>query len=89
MTKRDALQLGLNIVGVLFPQIGHIESVAKAVPGLKGKAKEDAAIALTLDGLSLIETIVDKDVLKDEEVAKAVRGVIQAVVALQNVLVKA
>lgn len=88
MDKKKALQIGLNIAGFLLPQVSQIEAIAKAIPALKGKDKEDAAIKLMLESLDLFEDLVAKDVLQDEEVEKAVRGVIQSVVALQNILVK-
>ena len=88
MNKKDALAIGLHIAGLVFPQVGTIEAIAKSIPGLKGQSKEDAAIHLTMESVTLFEDLISKDVVNDPEVEKAIRGVIQAVVALQNVLVK-
>lgn len=88
MTKQDALRAGLSVAGALFPQIGRVEALAKALPDLKGAGKENAAIALLLEAVSMGESLLSRDVVNDQEVERAIRGVIQAVVALQHVLVK-
>ena len=87
MTKQDGLRLVLSIAGTLFPQIGRVEALAKSMPDLKGAAKENAAIALMLEAVSMGESLLSKDVVNNQEVERAVRGLIQAVIALQNILV--
>ena len=82
------LPIGLQIAAAAIPGVGAIEAVAQAIPGLHGKAKQDAVIDLVKNALLAAESITDKDLLSDPDVEAATRGVIDAVVALNN-LVKA
>lgn len=85
---KKALQLGLDIAGAIFPNIAHIEELAKAVPVLKGKAKEDAVIELLKNSSWFIEDVTDKEILNEEDVEAAIRDVIKAVISLQNLIKK-
>ena len=76
----------LDIVGQLIPAVGAVESIAKTLPGLKGSAKQDAAIELVKDSLAAAETITGRDLLNDAEVEAATRDVVDAVVRLHNIV---
>lgn len=84
VTWGSAVKVGLQVAGALVPQIGVIESIAKAVPGLKGSAKEDAALSLAKD--VLVAAGNAEQLVNDPEVEAAMRSFIQAYVALQNVV---
>jgi hypothetical protein len=82
------VQLGFGVAGAIFPQIALIEQIASAIPGLHGKAKQDAVVALVKKSVEAWEQTIGRDVVNDPEVEKATRGVIDAVVALQNLVVR-
>jgi len=74
-------------IGVkLFPLIvGAIQWVEQFARG-KGRDKQDAVIELVKTGLSISELVIAKDLLNDDDVVQAARKVIDAYVALQNVI---
>lgn len=83
---KNLANIGLMIAGATIPGVAAVEQVAKAIPGLKGKQKQDAVFALVQSSLVAAEGISGKDLLDDADVAAATRGVIDATVALQNII---
>jgi hypothetical protein len=79
------LKLFGNIVSLIPAIISAVQAVESFSKG-KGKQKQDEAVSLVGAFLALAEGAVGKDILNDEEVAKAVRVTIDAVVALENVI---
>ena len=79
--------MGWLAVGMrMFPFIvSAIEWVEKFVTH-KGKYKQDAAIYMVKSILGIAEAGADRDLLNDDDVEEATRKVIDAVVALQNVI---
>ena len=78
----------LNVSLKLLP---FILSCVQAVEGFlkgpkRGVEKENAAVAMTHAILQPIEAGVDKDLLNDEDVHRAVRACMQAFVALENIV---
>ena len=67
--------------------IGAVQSIEQVARGTKGKAKQDAAVGLVRTLLPAIEDFVGKDLLNDPKVEQAIRGVMDAIVALQNVVI--
>lgn len=78
----------LNIVGVFVPAVGAATAIVEQLPGLKGKQKQDAAIELVKQTLAGAEQVTDKDLLDDADLEQAARGVVDAVVAFQNMVKK-
>lgn len=71
----------------LFPVIiAAVTAVERMVTAKKGKEKQDEAIAMIGDLVPLIEGSIGRDVVNEAEVQSAIRKVIDAVVALQNVV---
>ena len=78
----------LNVSLKLLP---FILSCVQAVEGFlkgpqRGVEKENAAVAMTHAILQTIEAGVDKDLLNDVDVNRAVRACMQAFVALENLV---
>lgn len=80
------LKVGSAVAGAIFPGISVVEQIASSIPALKGQAKQDAVIELVKATLETAESNAARDLLDDAEVEKAARGVIDAYVALQNIL---
>lgn len=78
--------IGFQVAKIIVPAVGTVEDIAKELPGLKGKAKQDAVMALVGAALAAAEDATNKDLLKDADVQSATRGVIDAVVALENII---
>lgn len=78
--------IGLQIAGAIIPGVAAIEQIARAIPGMHGVQKQDALIALVKNALLAAEGISRKDLLDDTEVEAATRRVIDAVVALDNLV---
>lgn len=72
----------LRIVPLVVTAIGAVERVVSA----KGKAKQDAAVALVTDLAPLVETTIPQVVINVPQVQDALREVIDAIVALNNVV---
>lgn len=65
-----------------------IEQIAESIPGLKGKSKQDAVVELVKAALKSAEDATARNLANDAEVEAATRSVIDAVVALNNLLDK-
>lgn len=79
------------IVETMVPEIAAAEDVVHEVIDLKsksGEAKQAAVLEAVKKSVAVAEGLSNKDLLNDPEVEKATKGAIDAVVALQNVLVK-
>ena len=72
----------------LVPMIGEVISIIEALKSLKGQQKQDAAVDLVKAILATSEEAFGKDLLNDTEIEAATRQVIDAVVALQNIIAK-
>jgi hypothetical protein len=84
-----------KLAGILVKIITAIPAAVRAVDvlagragNLKGQQKQDAAVAVVLDAVTATEAIVGRDLVRDDEVDKALRAAIDAIVALQNVVIK-
>ncbi len=78
--------IGLAVAAATIPGVAAIEQIAQAIPGLKGPAKQQAVIDLVKNALVAAEGETDRDLLNDADVEAATRAVIDAVVALDNVI---
>jgi|TARA_R110000824_G_scaffold140651_5_gene306791 hypothetical protein len=76
------LTIGLKLFPYIMTAIESIERCVKA----RSEDKENAAVAVVHSILQTVETGVDKDLLNDEDVNRATRDVMRAVVSLQNVI---
>lgn len=79
------------IVEAMVPQIAVAEEVVNEVKDLKkktGAEKQAAVLSAVMKSITVAEGLSNKDLLNDPIVQRATGDVIDAVVALQNVLVK-
>ena len=76
------ITLGMKLLPYIVEAVSWVEKFVKA----KGKYKQDAAVYMVKATLGLVETGSGRDLLDDEDVEKATRKVIDAVVALQNMI---
>ena len=78
----------INIGIKLLPYIlTCVRAVEHLLTGSKrGEEKENAAVGMVHSLLQTIEAGVDKDLLNDEDVNRAVRACMQAFVALENIV---
>lgn len=74
--------IGLKLLPFIVEAITWVERFIMK----KGVEKQDAAVKMTLSMLGIAEEAMDKDIMDDGDVEKATRRVIDAVVALQNLL---
>src|SRR5262245_9295262 len=81
-----ALRIGLLALNTIVPGVSQIETSARAIPGFKGKQKQDAVAELVRQALATSEGMAGRDLVDDADVDKATRGVIDAVVALHNII---
>lgn len=85
---KSALKIAIGIAGAAIPAVSQVEHGIEVLKSAKGKAKQDAALELVKSSLEIAEQAAEKDLLNDPEVETATRSVMDAIVALQNVLVK-
>ena len=80
--------MGFLTIGLkLLPFVMHaVESVEKFVRGRRSPEKEDLAVTMVDSVLKTVEVGTDRDLLDDDAVNAAVRDVMRAVVALENVI---
>jgi hypothetical protein len=76
------VSIGLKLLPFIVEAINWVEKFIMK----KGVEKQDAAVKMTLSMLGIAEEAMDKDILNDADVEKSARRVIDAVVALQNLL---
>ena len=76
------LQSTLKILPFVVEAVQWVERFIRR----KGKAKQDAALQMILSMLNIAESATEADLLSDSKVEIAARKVIDAVVALQNVI---
>ena len=76
------VSIGLKLLPFIVEAINWVEKFIMK----KGVEKQDAAVRMTLSMLGIAEEAMDKDIMNDSDVEKATRNVIDAVVALQNLL---
>lgn len=72
----------LSVIPIILEAITVVELVKVGT----GQQKQDACVRLIKLILTASETAVDKDLLDDAEVEAATRKVIDAIVALQNLI---
>ncbi len=75
--------IGLKLAPLI---IGCVQAIERLVKGAHGKDKQDAAVDMIGTVLAATEGLAGKDLLEDAAVQAATRKVIDAVVALQNVI---
>ena len=76
----------INIGMKLLPYIVEAVKWVEQFITTKGKYKQDAAVYMVKSILGVAEVGTDRDLLDDDDVEKATRDVIDAVVSLQNVI---
>jgi hypothetical protein len=76
------LSIGMKLLPYIVEAVKWVEKFVST----KGKYKQDAAVYMVKSILGVAEVGTDRDLLDDEAVEKATREVIDAVVALQNVV---
>jgi len=76
------LAIGMKILPLVVEAIQWVEKFVTS----KGQYKQDAAVYMVKSFLGVAERGSNKDLLDDEAVEIATRKVIDAVVALQNVI---
>lgn len=76
------IAIGLKMLPFIVEAVNWVERFILK----KGVEKQDAAVKMTLSMLVIAEEVMNKDILNDKDVEEATRRVIDAVVALQNLL---
>jgi hypothetical protein len=74
--------IGFKLVPLI---LGAIHAVEKFIKGIKGTEKQDAALAFATDVLAFAEGATGKDLLDDARMQEALRALIDAYVAVQNI----
>jgi predicted nucleic acid-binding Zn-ribbon protein len=79
-------------VGIGFRMFQYVVEAIKAIEAMvtsaKGEAKEQAAVGAVHSVLKAVEAGADRDLLNDDDVNRATRAVMKAVVELQNVIAR-
>lgn len=82
----DVFKVGITVLNAVIPGVSVVETIARQIPALKGKQKQDAVVELVKQSLATAENFAAKDLADDADVEQATRGVIDAVVALNNLI---
>ncbi|MGB2711176.1 MAG: hypothetical protein WBC33_06630 [Conexibacter sp.] len=77
-----------RVVVVVRYILHAVDAVELLAGARRGREKQDAAVDVTRAMLAAAEAGADRDLLDDADVEQATRGLVDAVVALQNVLAK-
>ena len=78
------LNIGIKVLPYIVEAVQWVEKFITT----RGKPKQDAAVEMIKKMLGLAEAGTNKDLLNDDDVEAATRKVIDAVVALQNLISK-
>ena len=76
------IALGMKLLPFIVEAVNWVEKFITA----KGKYKQDAAVYMVKSILGVAESGANRDLLNDDEVEEATRKVIDAVVALNNIV---
>lgn len=76
------ITLGMKLLPFIVEAVSWVEKFITA----KGKYKQDAAVYMVKSILGIAEQGTDRDILNDDDVEAATRKVIDAVVALNNIV---
>jgi hypothetical protein len=76
------ISIGLKLLPFIVEAVNWVEKFIMK----KGVEKQDAAVKMTLSMLGIAEEAMNKDILNNADVEESARRVIDAVVALQNLL---
>jgi hypothetical protein len=75
-----------TVVGAVVPGVAEAEQLAWSLAGSHGKEKQDRVVALVKEALVAEHGLTGKQFAQDADVEQATRSVIDAVVALQNIV---
>tara|TARA_R110000824_G_scaffold27017_5_gene92273 strand:- start:1415 stop:1672 length:258 start_codon:yes stop_codon:yes gene_type:complete len=78
------ITLGMKLLPYIVEAVGWVEKFVTR----KGREKQDAAVYMVKSIVGVAEIADGRDLLDDEEVEDATRKVIDAVVALNNIVSK-
>ena len=76
--------LGMKLLPYIVEAVQWVEKFITE----RGQRKQDAAVYMVKSILGIAESATARDLLDDDEVETATRKVIDAVVALQNIIAK-
>jgi len=82
------IKFAVTVASAAIPGVAQIETIARSMPALKGKAKQDAVVELIKASVLASESVADRDLLNDPDVEKATRAIVDAVVAFQNIVAR-
>jgi len=85
---KKAIHVAATIVGAALPGVQAIEVMAGQLGELHGKDKQDAVVELVKAALTGAESLTSKDLANDSDVEHETRSVIDAIVALHQVVAK-
>lgn len=78
------LNVGLKLLPYVLSCVQAVESFLTGPK--RGEEKENAAVGMVHAILQTVEAGIDRDLLNDADVNRAVREIMQAIVALENVV---
>lgn len=84
----QAARVAARIIGIVVPGVSAVETIASQFGSLKGKQKQDAIVEMVRASLATAESLSGRELAGDEDVERATRGVVDAVVALHNILAR-
>lgn len=84
----DVFKIGATVLNAVIPGVGVVEAIARSIPQLRGKAKQDAVVEIVKQSLATAESFAGRELVDDAEIEAATRGVVDAVVALNNIIAK-
>ena len=76
------ITLGMKLLPYIVSAVEAVERLIRT----KGEEKENAAVGMVHAILQTVEAGTDRDLLNNEDVNRATRDVMRAVVSLQNVI---
>jgi hypothetical protein len=85
---RAVSHVAAAIVGQVVPGVQMAESIAWQFGSLHGKEKQDAVVELVKQSLAATEGLTAKNLAEDLDVEHATRAVVDAVVALHQVVAR-
>lgn len=77
------------LIKLVVSEVPRIEQIVQTIPQLKdltGAEKKAAVLSIVQGALTIVEDVADKDLVNDADVMTAAGGIIDAVVALQNIV---
>ena len=83
---RQFSHIGAAMLGTIVPGVATVEELAWQIGGMTGAQKADSVVTMGTNVLASLNTIAGRTLADDDDVQRAIRAVVDAVVAFHKII---